>query len=429
MILTEHETAEVEANRARYEAAQGAGQQQAPKALPPPTPRDGAPIATDAIIHRETIPGGWYWSTPLNRGEALRIVTRAARPASPCIAWNGADPSERLNHADTVKVQWTTSAAQGPGDLLRHGPRAAVASSRTPAARMTRWPAAPPPRPTPRAMAKAPAQHPRQFHPRRRQARARPPRRASLRRPSSRRSASTPRAGCSWQGERRSAGDFVDLRAEMDLLVALSNCPHPLDPSPDYAPRRRRDRALSGAPCRRDDDLCRTATARSQARLREQRAISRGEGMTMTAIPASARIVLDHNIAAPRAVVGDRPQGPDPAHRRQPRPAGRRHAVLQRRTTSPSATAARTRCARRARPISRPARRSCRPKGDVMLTVTADTCGRHDTSAGACSCESNTVRFGHQTAYLHACRENFLIEVGQARHAQARHRAATSTSS
>ena len=34
-------------------------------------------------------------------------------------------------------------------------------------------------------------------------------------------------------------------------------------------------------------------------------------------------------------------------------------------------------------------------EGNVMLTVTADTCGRHDTSAGACSCESNSVRFGH----------------------------------
>lgn len=50
-------------------------------------------------------------------------------------------------------------------------------------------------------------------------------------------------------------------------------------------------------------------------------------------------------------------------------------------------------------------------EGNVMLTVTVDSCGRHDTSAGACSCESNTVRFGHDTKYLHACRDNFLLEV------------------
>ena len=48
--------------------------------------------------------------------------------------------------------------------------------------------------------------------------------------------------------------------------------------------------------------------------------------------------------------------------------------------------------------------------GNLMLTVTADSVGRHDTSAGACSVESNTVRFGHETRHLHACRENFVIE-------------------
>ena len=50
-------------------------------------------------------------------------------------------------------------------------------------------------------------------------------------------------------------------------------------------------------------------------------------------------------------------------------------------------------------------------EGNTMLTMTADSCGRHDTSAGACSCESNTVRFGHDTKYLHACRDNFVLEV------------------
>jgi hypothetical protein len=52
-------------------------------------------------------------------------------------------------------------------------------------------------------------------------------------------------------------------------------------------------------------------------------------------------------------------------------------------------------------------------EGRVMLTVTADTCGDHDTAAGACSCEANTVRFGHHTRYMHACRENFLVELSK----------------
>ncbi|WP_127088100.1 urea amidolyase associated protein UAAP2 [Aquabacter cavernae] len=50
-------------------------------------------------------------------------------------------------------------------------------------------------------------------------------------------------------------------------------------------------------------------------------------------------------------------------------------------------------------------------EGRLMATVTADTSGSHDTSAGACSCESNTARFGHHTKYQHACRENFLVAV------------------
>lgn len=51
--------------------------------------------------------------------------------------------------------------------------------------------------------------------------------------------------------------------------------------------------------------------------------------------------------------------------------------------------------------------------GRVMLRVTADSAGRHDTAAGCCSCESNTVRFGHDTRFQHACRENFILELSR----------------
>ncbi|GLH77228.1 urea carboxylase [Bradyrhizobium sp. SSBR45G] len=52
-------------------------------------------------------------------------------------------------------------------------------------------------------------------------------------------------------------------------------------------------------------------------------------------------------------------------------------------------------------------------RGRVMAKITADTCGRHDTSAGCCSCESNAVRFGEATRYQHACRENFILELSR----------------
>ncbi len=52
-------------------------------------------------------------------------------------------------------------------------------------------------------------------------------------------------------------------------------------------------------------------------------------------------------------------------------------------------------------------------EGRPMMTITGDSCGFHDTCAGACSCEANTVRFGHETRFMHACRENFLVELAK----------------
>jgi len=46
--------------------------------------------------------------------------------------------------------------------------------------------------------------------------------------------------------------------------------------------------------------------------------------------------------------------------------------------------------------------------GRALLTIVADTCGRHDTLGGACAQESNTVRYSMGTRYMHSCRDNFL---------------------
>ncbi|MGA9870047.1 MAG: urea amidolyase associated protein UAAP2 [Rhodococcus sp. (in: high G+C Gram-positive bacteria)] len=45
-----------------------------------------------------------------------------------------------------------------------------------------------------------------------------------------------------------------------------------------------------------------------------------------------------------------------------------------------------------------------------LMTIVADEVGNHDTLGGACSQESNTLRYGHHTKHQHACVENFLIE-------------------
>jgi len=48
-------------------------------------------------------------------------------------------------------------------------------------------------------------------------------------------------------------------------------------------------------------------------------------------------------------------------------------------------------------------------EGSPMMTVTATAVAYHDTIGGACSCESNTLRYGHHTKAQHACVENFLV--------------------
>jgi uncharacterized protein YcgI (DUF1989 family) len=62
-----------------------------------------------------------------------------------------------------------------------------------------------------------------------------------------------------WQGERKRPGDFVDLRAEMNLIIVASNCPHPLDPARPAAAGPvtliKHRMAVAAA-----DDLCRTAS-------------------------------------------------------------------------------------------------------------------------------------------------------------------------
>jgi urea carboxylase-associated protein 1 len=48
-------------------------------------------------------------------------------------------------------------------------------------------------------------------------------------------------------------------------------------------------------------------------------------------------------------------------------------------------------------------------RGNPMLNIEEDTCGRHDTLGGACSAESNTVRYALEKRSMHSCRDSFLL--------------------
>ncbi len=55
-------------------------------------------------------------------------------------------------------------------------------------------------------------------------------------------------------------------------------------------------------------------------------------------------------------------------------------------------------------------------RGNALLTIVADTCGRHDTLGGACSAESNTVRYALDKRDMHSCRDSFLMAIAHGHH-------------
>lgn len=255
--LTPEQKAEIAANRANYEKLKAAGQGAAPRALPALTKKDGAPIPASAVLARETVPGGWYYFGRLNSGETLRLFNAAGRSSASVVAWNARDVSERINHADTVKVQWSARLRKGrvilsdmgkvvfsivedtsgAHDALVGGSTAATNARKyggdhrntrdnfiLAAAKL--------------GLSRADIPLPVTFF-------------APL--------DVDAQGRFVWNEAKRAKNDLVDLRAEMDLLIALSNCPHPLDPAPDYAPG---PLVLTRfTPPVAADDFCRTGSA------------------------------------------------------------------------------------------------------------------------------------------------------------------------
>lgn len=249
---------EIAAYRARYEEHQRRGLDFAPRASAGFSPLPEPVVEAGRVLHREVVPGGWYWSTSMREGEALRVSLARGFSSVALVAWNAADTSERMNLPDTVKLQWTTSLSKGRvvfSDMGRvmfsitedtSGAHDCLVGGSTQATnaryegtglRDTRDNLV-------KLVAKVGLD------------RRDIPAVLTLFAP-----VRVDREGrFSWNSALLNGADYVELRAEMNMIVGLSNCPHPLDPNPDYAPNpvviTRLAAGLVAA-----DDLCRTATA------------------------------------------------------------------------------------------------------------------------------------------------------------------------
>ena len=205
------------------------------------------------------------------------------------------------------------------------------------------------------------------------------------------------------------AGQYVDLRFEMDTLVLLHAGPHPLATDEPYAPR---PIAPAGAPrCRPGCRRCVPhALPGKRARLHQHRTPVPGRGWRgMNAVPAP---LIDAGRARRRTVDGHRAARPELPHRRSRRQPGRRHVVLQRHDTAEHYSAQNTIQAQR-RIYLTTGSVLLSNRGRPMLRIEADTCGRHDTLGGACSAESNTVRYALEKRHMHSCRDSFLLALAR----------------
>lgn len=245
-------------DRQRYEEHQRIGLEFSPPTLPSPTPRPAPDVPSDHITANSVIPGGWYTTLHIKKGETLRIAPRGTPSTVALAAWSAADSSERMNLPDTVKLQWTTDLKKGRvifSDMGRvmlsivedsAGAHDALTGGSTPETVAAY--ADPDMRNTRDNMILAAAK----LGLERRDIPALFNLFAPVRVQTN--------GNFDWHGGMITAGDWAALRAEMGLLIALSNCRHPLDPSAGQIPEPVDLMRIKPLPVAQDD-LCRTATA------------------------------------------------------------------------------------------------------------------------------------------------------------------------
>ena len=230
--------------------------------LPPRAAPDlPAGVGADDVVWDEVVAPGGSTSVVLPAGARLRLTDIEGDTCAGLLLHRADRPAERLNVADTVKVQW--QAYLGPGSLLLSGQGRVLAAivedtsgrhdafcgTSTEAANVARYGdgAIDGPAPSGRdRLALALAKH-------------------GLGRadvaPNVNLFKGAPVASdgsIGWDGDSR-PGTHVELRAELALIATVVVVPHPMDPRPDPTVTALRITAWRGAPASEDDPV-RTAT-------------------------------------------------------------------------------------------------------------------------------------------------------------------------
>jgi urea carboxylase-associated protein 2 len=221
------------------------------------------PISPERLLWEQTVPGGGHWSGVMRRGSALRLVDLDGGANVAALFYNHDDRLERYNMPDTLKAQHTAHLARGHvcySDMGRvlcsivadsvgwHDPLGALSSAESCRARY--------------------GERSYQTHRNDMIRSARDGLLIELGKHGLGRRDLVPgvnffsKVAADDAGRMQfvpghaRAGDFVDLRFEMNVLVALSAAPHALDPNPRWEPRRVQLLAWRCAPPG-EDDYCR----------------------------------------------------------------------------------------------------------------------------------------------------------------------------
>ncbi|SHH11175.1 hypothetical protein SAMN04488044_1932 [Cognatishimia maritima] len=175
-------------------------------------------------LFQDQVPSRGYWSGHLRRGDGLRLVADKATGIATNF-WNQNDRSERFNPGDTIKVQWTSDITVGRALLSDMGRAMASITTDTFGKSDCLAGASSPDRDTPEEWADSQSHF----------------RRACLKNGLDKRDVgpvinffspvSVDKDGrIFWNAPSKQGPFTLDLRAEMDLFVVLTNCPHPLSP-------------------------------------------------------------------------------------------------------------------------------------------------------------------------------------------------------